>query len=982
MFRGTTEGKKILLSKWNEHNKNMHHKNLKNIKGQVDTACPATYGSLKRKPKKEQLIEERFTEIERENRILLDKMSQIVNSRHNRPSSSTRRKSLNIEARKRQNMRIVTENQALLKRLQGKQPSYSVYKWEEERKNTEKRLRNICEFPYTLGAYDETLRKSSENRSRQNSRSRTIVRASENTTKSSRKQSAKSQKKTQIVYKKGMSVGEKHFIVEIQKKNALLVVLAFDIESPESFCLEITSAQAMEIMGGNENYSVLVNMLALENGELILIKNKKDMQRVQGFEIGECERKGELDDLIKECESVFHRKSNTVCDGRNDMESWLGVDIGESGFRGGNVNQLDKYSEDEEYGIDKEINGESDGVGKDKKEDELERWDENIISKNSNKDLERGDKIEKNSENFFNDRGFEEKPNKLFFEPKHQIDEFDSEEKVFKNMGEIEQGKKNTETSRKSSSCLVEIEENKLKASDSEDEIIENENKNDLENSREHELEESDSDQHTIKIIPSEKNSLLSLSKDNDVSSEERQQTPLKSQDSFHENYKEELIPENEENLENLLIKIEEISENTLNPKEKKAENIFQKLEKLEKISEKSLENMEKSSDKSLEKIAKNSEKSLKIEFDNSTKSLEILDKSMPKKTNSLTIPNNQSKDLFYNPINTDSPLLIEEESKLKHLLKKSETEKGKASKSESSDDENHILRKFESSSDEDYYSYSDSDDSPYEVSERFVPKNNFNGKTEAKISEIHSNNIRDSNPVIDFKSYPNSPYQNYSEFQEFNRPLASNNNEEKSKTPQASKSNEIIKKNSSKSSLKSQASDKSQNCGKEKIHEKDMKMLSQIETIDDSSAKIPFNELEKTKNDIKSKDVPHEKIKRVTIKDEKMIKSKKSEQNRKAENFKDKYKDVLDENSENSDEVPDEGIANDVNDANDLVKLKLEGRTDSLLDYSVLGPIPEVVISMAEDPVKNPYTSKFSYENKLDDQKIYEVHKPDGPNN
>ena len=120
MYRGSNEGKKVLSTKWNEYSKQIHYKKLKNIKGQVDSKCPSTYGVLRRKPKKDQLLEDRFTEIERENRILLEKMSQIVNSHGHRSSSTSRRKSLNNEARKKQNLQIIVENQALLKRLQEK----------------------------------------------------------------------------------------------------------------------------------------------------------------------------------------------------------------------------------------------------------------------------------------------------------------------------------------------------------------------------------------------------------------------------------------------------------------------------------------------------------------------------------------------------------------------------------------------------------------------------------------------------------------------------------------------------------------------------------------------------------------------------------------------------------------------------------------------------------------------------------------------
>ncbi|OMJ68089.1 hypothetical protein SteCoe_34558 [Stentor coeruleus] len=975
MFHRITEGKKILLSKWNDHNKSLHQKNLKSIKGQIDTTCPVSYGSLKTKSKKEQLIEERYTEIERENKILLNKMSQIVNSRPNRQLSSTRRKSLNIEARKRQNTRIVIENQAILKRLQGKQPSYNVNKWEEERKNTEKRLKNICEFPYTLGAYDENIRKidktqevgknicefpytlgaydenirkidktqeiirkyykklketvsekpggtlgaydenirkSSRNCSRQNSRSRMIIRSSENTTKSSRKQSAKSQIKTQIVYKKGMSIGEKHYIVEIQKKHDLIVVLAFDIESTKSFCLEITCTMVNDIIGENEDYSILVKMLALENDELILVRNANDVKDMNRFEIG-SERKGELDELIKECENVFHKKSYT--------DFSRGKEIDEFEFRGENYDQLSKYLEDQELGKKERKEG-SGSFGKDK---EGEVLNENIIESCSKKIIEREGEIEKNSENFFNDISFEEKSKNLFFEQKDEIDKFCSEDKAVENKTEI--GKKDIKISRKSSD-IEEIEETKLKISDNENEIIEKENKNNLENSQEYESKasyksSSDKNLNSIKITPTEKNPHQSLHNNTDnFNSIKPLQNLLKSTDTLPENHKEAINPKTEENS---LKKISKLPGYPLHHKEKKPENTLQKLEK---ISEQSLENLEKSSDKSLENLS-----------ENSVKSLGIPDKNLPKKTTSLTIPNNQLKDLFYNPIQTESSLPIENESKLKHPLKKSETEKEKvkASKSDSSDDENHILRKFESSSDEDYYSYSDSDDSSYETSGRFVPKNNSYGKTEAKTPEVHSNNVGDSKPVVDFKSYPNSPFTNYNEFQGFNRPLVSDNSEDKNKN------NENTKENNTKSNLKSQISEKHPDYDDE-IYTKTLNPT----TIENSNIKMPINEHHQIQNDIKSKEIPY--VKSVTIKDEKTeIQGKDKEKS----SYNKHYSET---------EILNKCASNSINHTNDLKKLNLEQNTESPLDYTLLEPLPKVIITIADDPIPNPYTSKFSH--------------------
>lgn len=48
-------------------------------------------------------------------------------------------------------MRITVENQAILRRLQDKAPTYSVTKWEEDFKVMEKLKENMMEQPYEIG---------------------------------------------------------------------------------------------------------------------------------------------------------------------------------------------------------------------------------------------------------------------------------------------------------------------------------------------------------------------------------------------------------------------------------------------------------------------------------------------------------------------------------------------------------------------------------------------------------------------------------------------------------------------------------------------------------------------------------------------------------------------------------------------------------------------------------------------------------------
>lgn len=57
---------------------------------------------------------------------------------------------MNSEVRRRELMKITVENQAILKRLQDKTATYSVEKWDNDFRETEKRMKSMCEYPFVL----------------------------------------------------------------------------------------------------------------------------------------------------------------------------------------------------------------------------------------------------------------------------------------------------------------------------------------------------------------------------------------------------------------------------------------------------------------------------------------------------------------------------------------------------------------------------------------------------------------------------------------------------------------------------------------------------------------------------------------------------------------------------------------------------------------------------------------------------------------
>lgn len=119
------------------------------MKPAIDNKPPKRHNHLRKNMKREQMMEERFAQIERENRLLLEKMSYIMqrDTLDNKCSALKYGRSLNKAFRKRELQRITHENQAILRRIQAREPNYNHLDWEESRRKNEQYLKNIAEYP-------------------------------------------------------------------------------------------------------------------------------------------------------------------------------------------------------------------------------------------------------------------------------------------------------------------------------------------------------------------------------------------------------------------------------------------------------------------------------------------------------------------------------------------------------------------------------------------------------------------------------------------------------------------------------------------------------------------------------------------------------------------------------------------------------------------------------------------------------------------
>jgi len=139
---------RLLKARWDRKYYEEHQQKVREAQPMVDTKAPTTYVHLHLKLKKLQLEEERLAVIERDNRILLEKMSEIMRTtgRVDHRNNYIHR-SLNKEKRQRELLRVTRENQEILKRILAREPEYNHQQWQKEWEENEAFMDNIARYP-------------------------------------------------------------------------------------------------------------------------------------------------------------------------------------------------------------------------------------------------------------------------------------------------------------------------------------------------------------------------------------------------------------------------------------------------------------------------------------------------------------------------------------------------------------------------------------------------------------------------------------------------------------------------------------------------------------------------------------------------------------------------------------------------------------------------------------------------------------------
>jgi hypothetical protein len=142
---------KLLAARWEATEYEKHRRALATVRPTVDTSAPPRPAHIQDKRKTRQLEEERLATVERDNRILLEKMGTIMRGRgmvdHINHYRDFTQRTLNTERRRRESEAVARENQRMLHTLSAAKPHYNVQKWEQDWKHKTYLTEQLTRFP-------------------------------------------------------------------------------------------------------------------------------------------------------------------------------------------------------------------------------------------------------------------------------------------------------------------------------------------------------------------------------------------------------------------------------------------------------------------------------------------------------------------------------------------------------------------------------------------------------------------------------------------------------------------------------------------------------------------------------------------------------------------------------------------------------------------------------------------------------------------
>jgi len=283
MYKAPPVGNRLCAKREQERRQEVHDRKLKEVKCTVDFSEPRSlnFDHLRLNLKREQMLEERYEEIDRHNRILLQKMAGIMRKPaqvEDRPKS---RGTLNKPLRIKELHRITKENQGILERIQRVAPTYNHVEWDESARRQEKYLQHACEYPLILRGgtpRDGTPRgergpspRGRTPRSSEGQRKRPVAKEEA----PEQPESAPFAEEPLSVFKGGLVLLDQPWLVEMRKEGLQLLIAAYRSadDEHEEVTLELVvdekeHRRVFRECGGD--YEQIAARLDIRNNELVL----------------------------------------------------------------------------------------------------------------------------------------------------------------------------------------------------------------------------------------------------------------------------------------------------------------------------------------------------------------------------------------------------------------------------------------------------------------------------------------------------------------------------------------------------------------------------------------------------------------------------------------------------------------------------------------------------------------------------------------
>jgi hypothetical protein len=146
-FRELPVGNRLCVAASRQRDLESHRTRIISHQPLVDDAPPKTHYLNINRAKKDQLTAEMCEKIDRENRILLRKMTEIIHTHTLDVIGPSYSRSLNEGVRKRERAKIMSENNAILSRITARSAYYHRGEWAQHREKHGAYLQNMKEKP-------------------------------------------------------------------------------------------------------------------------------------------------------------------------------------------------------------------------------------------------------------------------------------------------------------------------------------------------------------------------------------------------------------------------------------------------------------------------------------------------------------------------------------------------------------------------------------------------------------------------------------------------------------------------------------------------------------------------------------------------------------------------------------------------------------------------------------------------------------------